>query len=295
MLSFLIGESFIHNSFGKGIVTKIDGDFVTIKFNEGEKKFTFPGSFIGNKFMKAESPKIQNQLDELASEVAEEVELDEDETDDENVIYLDEYEIDCDEYLELLDSSDFEIDDEGSEQVSPRSRANVYLLNFYGPVVIDELIEINETNYYSNLNSLFKENVVSWSVPNNAVSGDIAVFMCANSAKAKCSRLCSEIKQNFGTDFEIYDFAATERDVYKKYSGHIVAWGVLTSFPEEESRNSKLGYADININGKFAVPVPYSEVKDLFNLNVYGSATKLTQEQWEDMKKVIRGYNPKKV
>lgn len=295
MLSFLIGELFIHHRFGEGIVTKVDGDFVTIKFYEGEKKFTFPASFIGNKFMKADNKNIQKRLEQLALEV-EEAEETEDETDNENVIYLDEYEIDCDEYIELLENEDFEIVyDNVSNYEEPRQRADIYLLNFYGPRDIDELIYINEENYYSNLNSIYKDNSLTWCVPISAVQGDIVVFMCANSSKTKCSALCSLIRDNFGDEIEIYEFAEAEKNVYRKYSGTIVAWGVLSSFPKAIAGNSKLGVADVDVCDKFSVPVPYSEVKNLFNLNVYGSATKLTQEQWEEIKKVIREYNPKKI
>ena len=312
MLSFLKGKVFIHNIFGEGIVTEVDDEYVTIRFDEGEKKFIFPDSFAGNHFMEAENDEIQVMLEVLVRSVEDEKEpeneanedydndefdyedeYDEDEDENEDVIILEEYEIDCDEYNELKDTSDFEIIEDVTDEVSPRSRADVYLNNFYGPMDINELIWINESDYYSNLNSLYKQSDLSWSVPNNAVKGDIVVFMCANSAKAKSGHLCAEIKNIIGTDNDLYDFAAAERDIYKKYSGHIIAWGVLTGFPEKESRNSKVGYADIHINERYTTPVPYSAIKNLFRLNFYGSATKLTKEQWEEILQVIREFNPK--
>ena len=208
------------------------------------------------------------------------------------MIYLDEYEVDCSEFDELKNSEDFKILKDDILTLGSRKRADIYMLNFYGPVTVDDLIEINEEDYYSNLNSLYKEDEVIWSVPIGAVRGDIVIFMCANSSGTKASSVCTEIKNRVGIFNDIFDFASAEKNVYKKYSGTIVAWGVLSDFPEEREDNSKLGWARVNINDKFDVPVPYSSVKDLFKLNVYGSSTKLNKEEWNNIQKVIKTYNP---
>ena len=65
MLSFLNGKKVNHTKFGAGVVSSTDGNMVSIKFKDGEKKFAFPISFINNSFLKADDVKIQSQLEEL--------------------------------------------------------------------------------------------------------------------------------------------------------------------------------------------------------------------------------------
>ena len=43
----------------------VEGNNIRILFDEGEKSFAFPISFVGNKYMKAEIDDVQNKLEEL--------------------------------------------------------------------------------------------------------------------------------------------------------------------------------------------------------------------------------------
>lgn len=56
----LIGEKVNHKSFGEGVITDYTGNYITIKFANEVKKFTYPASF--ELFLKAMNPQIDVQI-----------------------------------------------------------------------------------------------------------------------------------------------------------------------------------------------------------------------------------------
>jgi len=66
----LIGKSVVHKSFGAGIITLLDSEFITVDFGEVIKKFQYPGVF--NVFMVAEDDDVNIYIDEVIKMVEEE-------------------------------------------------------------------------------------------------------------------------------------------------------------------------------------------------------------------------------
>ena len=44
-LSYKVGDRVTHKSFGEGIISALDGNYIWIKFKTNEKKFIFPQCF----------------------------------------------------------------------------------------------------------------------------------------------------------------------------------------------------------------------------------------------------------
>lgn len=44
-LSYKVGDSVTHKSFGDGVISALDGKYIWIKFSTNEKKFFFPQCF----------------------------------------------------------------------------------------------------------------------------------------------------------------------------------------------------------------------------------------------------------
>jgi len=54
-----IGSMVEHKSFGKGMISKIDGQYISINFNNGNKTFAYPGSFLEG-YLKTDDPHINS-------------------------------------------------------------------------------------------------------------------------------------------------------------------------------------------------------------------------------------------
>lgn len=64
----LIGQAVKHSAFGKGIVTGLSSDRVTIYFSAGEKRFIYPDAF--SKFLTLKNRKMQKKIQDRLDEIA---------------------------------------------------------------------------------------------------------------------------------------------------------------------------------------------------------------------------------
>ncbi len=62
----LLGQPVRHNSFGKGIISNLSGNVVTVQFSVGEKKFLYPEAFW--KFLTLKDEKRQEEITEKYNE-----------------------------------------------------------------------------------------------------------------------------------------------------------------------------------------------------------------------------------
>lgn len=164
------------------------------------------------------------------------------------------------------------------------------ITNFQSPQTLDELRFAYEDDMRSNLDFILNEQgtITVWTVDKRSKKGDSVFFNCATSAKSRIASVCKEVK-NIGNK-QLIDFAEKERELYKKYSGHIVAYGVLIDdafFDEEENR----WYAKIEVISVFENPIPYSEYKTFAPVSSYGAITILSDVQSDKLKNIIETYN----
>jgi len=66
MQAQLLGQTVKHISFGKGIISNLSGNIVTVKFSVGEKKFLFPEAF--SKFLTLKDTNRQAEITEKYNE-----------------------------------------------------------------------------------------------------------------------------------------------------------------------------------------------------------------------------------
>lgn len=59
----LLGKAIVHKTFGKGTITAVSDNTVTVSFSEGEKKFLYPDAFM--QFLKLKDKSAQEQVDRL--------------------------------------------------------------------------------------------------------------------------------------------------------------------------------------------------------------------------------------
>lgn len=164
---------------------------------------------------------------------------------------------------------------------------SVYILNFQGPEYADDL-----AYYYdrggSNINSIITDSAgpkrTAWTVPKNAVPGDIAIVACARTAAAKCGHARAEVKQN--GDAVLLDFADEQVDLYKIYSGKIIAVGIIGGpYVEQTSCGLPMRYLE-NLR-MLSRPVDTKELNGIIKLNQFGSVTVLDDKKWAYLKDYI--------
>ena len=163
------------------------------------------------------------------------------------------------------------------------------ITNFQSPQTLDELEFCYEDDMRSNLDFILNEPVTVWTVDKRSKKGDSVFFNCATSAKSRIGSVCKAVKSTGNQ--ELIDFAEKERELYKKYSGHIVAYGILIDdafFDEDDNRWS----AEIEVLSVFENPIPYSEYKTFAPVSSYGAITILSDEQSDKIKNITETYNP---
>lgn len=168
----------------------------------------------------------------------------------------------------------------------------VYILNFNVSRDLSEIEYYYDNDRQSNLDLLLNDFVTgdtNWSVPKSASPGDIAVFMCAKSAKANIGLATSHIPNSYSQDF--FNFAAQEKKLYKQYSGNILGYGIVASYPEYDDITGWLT-AVITPLYQFSNLIPYDDYKSFIYINRMGSVTNLKDDQWERLKWLINKYNP---
>lgn len=62
----LLGAGVKHKKFGSGVITDVTKNIITVRFNEGEKRFQYPDAF--QQYLTLKNNKIQSKIDDLNHE-----------------------------------------------------------------------------------------------------------------------------------------------------------------------------------------------------------------------------------
>lgn len=132
----------------------------------------------------------------------------------------------------------------------------------------------------------FPTGKTEWSVPKKAVPGDVVIFMCAKMARNNLGMATSNIPENYGHGF--INFVKNQKNLYKKYSGQILGYGIVASMPEKDGK----WWADIENLLQFSNTIPIDEFKNFIFISRRNSITYLNDEQWSRLKWIINQKNP---
>ena len=121
-----------------------------------------------------------------------------------------------------------------------------------------------------------------WSVPEKAIPGDVVVFMCAKEARHNLGMATSSVPENYGTEF--IDFVENQKNLYKKYCGRILGYGIVSSIPETDG---KWWMADIRHLLQFHNTIPIDDFRNFIYVSRTSSITYLNDEQWNRLKWII--------
>lgn len=172
----------------------------------------------------------------------------------------------------------------------------VIITNFQPPKEIEDLEDrFYNSNGYTNLDILLTDanctGETEWTVDKDCKVGDTVLFMCAKTAKDHIGHVCAEAKR-LGDD-ELIEFAEEEREKYSKVSGYLLAIGILeeppfqsaSEFPYQSWRSPWYGkVGDLKL---FENPIYIGDFRDFIIISRTGSITKLTDDQWSQLKRVI--------
>ena len=169
--------------------------------------------------------------------------------------------------------------------------AKQYILNFTVSKELDDIKYQFDEHRKTNLTFIlddFNTGKTNWSVPRSAVPGDIVVFLCAKKARDNLGMATSGIPDDYGQDFR--DFVEAEKVLYKKYSGNVLGYGVISSMPEYYEGNNRW-YADINPLHQIPNPILYDDIKSFIDINSWSSITHIKEDQWEHLKWLVNLKN----
>lgn len=172
----------------------------------------------------------------------------------------------------------------------------VIINNFQSP---KDLLDLEDRYYnnggFTNIEILFTDatstNETEWTVDKDCEVGDTILFMCAKTAKDHIAHVCVEAKKT--NDKELIDFAEEEREKYNKYSGSILAIGTLKEPPFIAESDFEYQCWRTPWYGKICDlrlldnPVSIDKYRSFIQISRTGSITKLTNEQWEQLRQII--------
>ena len=167
----------------------------------------------------------------------------------------------------------------------------IYILNFNNSRDLADIKFYFDNGGSTNINIIledFPTGKTNWSVPKNAVPGDIVIFMCAKEARHNLGSATAHIPSNYSKKFR--DFVEEQKALYKQYSGHMLGCGVIDSIPEVDEDGRY--YADISELRKFANPIYIDDFRSFISVSKASSITNLKEEQWERLKWVVNQKNP---
>ena len=168
----------------------------------------------------------------------------------------------------------------------------IYILNFNNSRELSDIVGFYNNYGGTNINFLledFKVGKSNWSVPKNAAPNDIAIFMCAKSARANLGLATSHIPADYS--FEFKSFVDWQKMLYKKYSGYLLGVGKVASTPTKDS-DSNRWMADIDQLTAFTNPIYIDELRSFISISKTNSITYLNNEQWERLKWIVNQKNP---
>ncbi len=144
-----------------------------------------------------------------------------------------------------------------------------------------------ETNINFLLNG-FSEGKIEWAVPAKAIPGDIVIFMCAKEARHNLGLATSRNMSEHDQDF--LSFIDEQKELYKKYSGSILGYGVVSAYPEYDD-SLKWWMTDIHQLCQFQNPIHIDEFRSFIKI-MRGTFTVLKDDQWNRLKWVANLKNP---
>lgn len=174
-----------------------------------------------------------------------------------------------------------------------------FITNFQSPFELDDLQDRFERDGLTNIDYLlhFDESIGEWTVHKDAQVGDRVYFMCAVTSKDHMGHVCAQARAEAPEDVQV--FAEEQRQLYKRYAGHIMAVGRVDE-PPFQSIDSGYAHApwrnpwyaricDVQLLGQ---PIPYDDFRDFITVNSTGSITKLTGEQEEALETLVAQAEP---
>ena len=167
-----------------------------------------------------------------------------------------------------------------------------YILNFNISRYLPNIKSIFDNNRKTSLDVLledFSNGFTSWSIPKKAKPGDLAAFYCAKESSHNFAMATSHIPADYSQEFRT--FVEEHKTLYKKYSGFILGYGVVSSMPDFDDETNRW-YADINQLVQFATPISIDDFKNYIFISRGNSVTYLKDYQWEILKWLINQKNP---
>lgn len=165
----------------------------------------------------------------------------------------------------------------------------VFILNFNNSRDLLDIKESFDKYHGTNINFLlddFASGRTRWSVPKEAVPGDIAIFMCAKEARHNLGMATSHIPADCPAEF--YTFVNIQKALYKRYSGHLLGYGIVSSIPKIDD-----GWwiSDIGQLTQFNNTVYIDEFRTFVSISKTNAVTYISDDQWERLKWVINQKN----
>ena len=166
----------------------------------------------------------------------------------------------------------------------------IFIVNFNNTRNLQDIKRQYDDYGGTNLDFLledFSTGSTRWSVSKNTVPGDIIVFMCAKEARHNLGMATSDIPEDYDADF--VTFVKNQKALYKRYSGLILGYGIVESFPENEE-----GWwmSDIGHLQQFKNAVSIDDFRSFITISRTNSITFLNDSQWERLKWIINQKNP---
>ena len=173
------------------------------------------------------------------------------------------------------------------------------IINFQSPVELDDLIDRFRGDQLTNIDHIFKfeDTLGEWTVDRYSEMGDIVFFMCAKTSKDHMGHVCAQAKKT--EDEELIAYAESERALYKKYAGKILAVGAIMEDPFQTDNSGyeyqywrNNWYARIGNYQLLKDPIDISDYRDYITVSRTGSITKLDIEQERKLITQIKSRNP---
>ncbi len=166
----------------------------------------------------------------------------------------------------------------------------IFIMNFNNSRELSDIKESFDNDEATNIDFLmegFAEGKRRWFVPKNANLEDIIVFMCAKEARHNLGMATSHIPDDYSDEFRA--FVDEQKALYKKYSGHILGYGIVATEPEEDD-----GWwmSEIDRLCRFENPIYIDEFRSFISISKTNSITYITEDQWKRLKGVIKQKNP---
>lgn len=166
----------------------------------------------------------------------------------------------------------------------------IFITNFNNTREFSDIKQAYENDNGTNIDFIledFPTGNTTWSVPKKALPGDYIIFMCAKMARNNLGMALSDIPKDSDPDF--IRFLERQKDLYKRYSGKLLGYGIVESVPE---KGDTWWIADIGHLVQFTNPVPIEDFRSFIFISRTNAITYLNDDQWARLKWTIHQKNP---